>query len=137
MVVLDTQEDKKITTNDIIVKTIVEAAEGLKRVSLKFLEIKKRNTRIGDWVEYYFVLDCGLTSDTATCLASIFQEISDFLKKLTDLKINSIGLQETKCDDYSHLYYGMYILKDVGADRNIPEYDMTKEIIDLIKNDEL
>jgi len=28
-------------------------------------------------------------------------------------------------------------LKDVGADRNLPEYDMTKEIIDLIKNDEL
>lgn len=137
MVVLDQRANKKITTNDVIVKAITEAAEGFSKVSLRFLEVKKRNTRIGDWIEYYFVLDCGLTSDTVACLASRFQEISDFLKKLTDLNISGAGLQEVKCDDYSHLCFGMYILKDVGQERNIPDDNMTKEIINLIENDEL
>lgn len=127
----------------------MDAIDGLNEVwqtvktSLKFLELKKRSSCYGDWIEYNFVLDCNLTSDTPTCLLNRFLEISEFLKRLTELKLganlnlSSMGIQEVKCDESGHLYFGMYIIKDVGCLRNIPEYDMTKDIINLIENDEL
>lgn len=138
MVVLDQLANKRITTNDPVVVAITDAAKEFKsNVSLRFLEVKRKTTKHGNWVEYNFVLDCKITSDTVICLASKFQEISNFLKKLTDLNISGAGIQEVKCDDYSHLCFGMYILKDVGQERNIPDDNMTKEIINLIENDEI
>lgn len=137
MEVLDQQANKKIPTTDPVISTVTDAAAGLNKVSLKFIESKKKSSHYGDWIEYNFILDCDLTSNTVTCLLSRFQEIVEFLKKLTELKIGSIGIQETKCDEPQHLYFGIYIIKDVGSLRNIPEYDMTKEIINLIENDEL
>lgn len=137
MEVLDQQAYKKIPTNDPIIKAIMESTIGFKNVSLKFLESKKKSSRYGDWIEYNLVLDCFLASDTSVCILNRFLEIVEFLKKLSDLKLSSVGIQETKCDEPNHLYLGIYVIKDVGNLRNIPEYDMTKEIINLIENDEL
>lgn len=137
MVVLDQLENKKIPSNDPIIKAITESTEGLNNVSLRFIEVKKKNSYYGDWAEYNLVLDCYLTSNTCTSILSRFQDIVEFLKRLSELKLSSIGIQETKCDEPNHLYLGIYIIKDIGELRNIPEYDMTKEIINLIENDEL
>lgn len=115
----------------------MDAADGLNKISLNFLEKKNRSSHYGDWVEYNFVLDCDMTSYTISCITARLQEIIDFLKKLSDLKIGSVGFQEVKCDEPRHLYFGIYVIKDVGNIRNIPEYNMTKEIINLIENDEI
>ena len=43
MVVLDQLENKKIPSNDPIIKAITESAEGLNNVTLRFIEVKKKS----------------------------------------------------------------------------------------------
>lgn len=90
-------------------------------INLKFLESKKRNTDNGSWVEYNVLLEIQKREETARYLSFAFENLSNLVKSLSDLNIESIGIDEMDCGESDYYYVLIYILSD-GQDQKTENY---------------
>lgn len=131
---METQEGSKISrllrmkglsrleVRNEITKAILELNPELTPgINLKFIENKKKNTDNGSWVEYNVLLEIQKREETVRYLRFAFENLSNLIKSLSGLNIESIGIDEVDCGESDYYYVLIYILSD-GQDQKTENY---------------
>ena len=81
-------------------------------VRIKALDQVSKSGECGSWDEYHILYELDKYLDTSDYLSHIFKSLGKVMSSLSQLKIDSIGIEEVDCDYSDYYYVLIYILSN-------------------------